>query len=77
METLKSKKFENNPFFQIDVSRFGYKSAVFEWVIKSKNVGRAELTNPIRTCDCGGHVWHSATRPPLCFDCYELGMVVA
>lgn len=67
-------KFENNPFFQIDVNRFGYKGALREWIVKADLISRKTLTNPAADCDCGGQVWHNATRPPLCYACYQVEM---
>lgn len=74
MKNLKSNKFENNPFFLIDVDRFGYKGALREWIVKANLISRESLTNPADTCDCGGDIWHNATRPPLCFACYRVEM---
>jgi hypothetical protein len=72
-----SNSFENNPFFIIDVNRFGYNGALREWIVAAKNNGRQNMTNPIDVCeDCQGNVWRSATRPALCFDCYKAQMAV-
>jgi hypothetical protein len=72
LNTTKSNKLENNPFFNIDVNRFGGRFAMREWLSRCELLGRDYMTQPLDTCaTCAGEMWASPTRPVICYNCYK------
>jgi hypothetical protein len=66
---MQSKSFENNPFFVVDVLRWGQRDALREWLSASSVHGREQFVKPFSVCVCGGVYWASPSRPVVCFVC--------